>query len=449
MRPPPVIAVRNVSKKFRLFASPKERLLEALHPFRKQYHHEFWALRDISLEVERGEIVGILGRNGSGKSTLLQTICAVMQATSGDVHVNGRIAALLELGAGFNPEFTGRDNIILNGAILGFSRKEMLRRLPEIEAFADIGEFFDQPVKTYSSGMFVRVAFAAAIHVDPDVLVVDEALAVGDAKFQRKCLLQIEKIRANGAAILFVSHSLETVTSLCSRAVILENGRLIANGEPKQVAERYLTLLFSESQTEAPEESVPTKPEHPSTAQPPGVLQEPGSPFCADGFWGDVPMSQRSGYNPHEVRTANGGAAIVDFVMSANGRTDYPSIASGTMLTIYVKVQFTEDVTQPIVGFELKTDKGVTITGSNTYLSRVPLSSVSKGEERVYQIDFNVPLNEGDYFVDLGMAKYDGSPGGYILDVRRSIIHLVITRMAEKKFDGIVDIGFGFTEVGR
>ena len=227
-----------MSKKFRLFASPKERFLEALHPFRKQYHREFWALRDVSFQVQRGEIVGILGRNGSGKSTLLQVICSVMQATSGEVRVNGRIAALLELGAGFNPEFTGRDNVILSGAIMGFSRKEMLRRLPEIEAFADIGEFFNQPVKTYSSGMFVRVAFAAAIHVDPDILVVDEALAVGDAKFQRKCLLQIEKIRASGAAILFVSHSLETITSLCSRAIILENGALVSDGEPKAVAEK-------------------------------------------------------------------------------------------------------------------------------------------------------------------------------------------------------------------
>ncbi len=445
MRPAPVIAVRNVSKKFRLFASPKERLLEALHPFRKQYHHEFWALRDISLEVERGEIVGILGRNGSGKSTLLQIICAVMQATSGEVHVNGRIAALLELGAGFNPEFTGRDNIILNGAILGFSRKEMLRRLPEIETFADIGEFFDQPVKTYSSGMFVRVAFAAAIHVDPDVLVVDEALAVGDAKFQRKCLLQIEKIRTNGAAILFVSHSLETVTSLCSRAIILEQGVLVAAGEPKVVAEKYLTLLFSESKVEATEEPV-----HEESV--PGLTsrQQAGGFLSADGvLWTDVPMAERFGYNRHEIRTTNGGAAIVDFVMMGNGRTDFSSIVSGTALTIFVKVQFTEDVTQPIVGFELKTDKGVTIISSNTFLSQTPLKPARQGETKVYQIDISTPLNEGDYFIDLGIAKYDGSQGGAVLDVRRSIIHLVVSSMVEKRFNGIVDIGFRFSEIHR
>jgi ABC-type polysaccharide/polyol phosphate transport system ATPase subunit len=450
MRAPPVIAVRNVSKKFRLFASPKERLLEALHPFRKQYHREFWAVRDVSFEVERGEIVGILGRNGSGKSTLLQIICGVMQTTNGEVQVDGRISALLELGAGFNPEFTGRDNVILNGAIMGLSRKEMLRRLPEIEAFADIGEFFDQPVKTYSSGMFVRVAFAAAIHVDPDIMVVDEALAVGDVRFQRKCLVQIEKIRTSGAAILFVSHSLETITSLCSRAIILENGMLIADGESRLISEKYLTLLFSESKAAPQKDPVQEKSSPMSVSQHVLPVQETGDPFIADSsFWTDIPIPQRFGYNHHEVRTTNGGAAIVDYMVMANGRADLSGIVSGTVLTIYVKVQFTEEVTQPIVGFELKTDKGVTITGSNTYLERVLLRPAGKGAVRVYQIEFNVPLNEGNYFIDLGITKYDGSTGGYVLDVRRSIIHLMVTRMAETKFNGIVDIGFRYKEVGR
>lgn len=444
----PVIVVRNVSKKFRLFASPKERFLEALHPLRKQYHHEFLALRDVSFQIQQGEILGILGRNGSGKSTLLQIICGVMQATSGEVEAKGRIAALLELGAGFNPEFTGRGNIILNGAIMGFSRKEMLRRLPEIEAFADIGEFFDQPVKTYSSGMFIRVAFAAAIHVDPDILVVDEALAVGDAKFQRKCLMQIEKIRANGATILFVSHSLETITSLCSRAIILENGTLFADGESKPIAEKYLNLLFSEVKAETPEESAQGN-SLPVAGDLCGLsMQGTGDPFSTDSpFWGSgISISQRFGYNRHEIRTTNGGAAILDYMLMGNGRTDLSNIASGTTVTIFMKVQFTEDVTQPMVGFELKTDKGVTITGSNTYLSRVLLRPAGRGDLRVYQIEFNVPLNEGNYFVDLGITKYDGSPPGYILDVRRSIIHLIVTRMTENRFNGIVDIGFRYAE---
>jgi lipopolysaccharide transport system ATP-binding protein len=442
------IAVRNVSKKFRLFASPKKRLMEALHPFRKKYHHEFWALRDVSFEVGRGEIVGILGRNGSGKSTLLQIICSVMQATHGEVHVNGRISALLELGAGFNPEFTGRDNVILNGAIMGFSRKEMLRKLPEIEAFADIGEFFDQPVKTYSSGMFVRVAFAAAIHVDPDILVVDEALAVGDVRFQRKCLLQIEKIRTSGAAIIFVSHSLETITSLCSRAIILENGVILADGEPKSVAEKYLTILFSESRGESNSDTTNARVVESSTKQEIQTNQLRGEQFCDvdPSCWGGS-LSERFGYNRHEVRTTNGCAAILDYLVAGNGCADISGVWSGTAIAIFVKVRFSADVGQPIIGFELKTDKGVTIAGSNTFLAKTRLQPAAIGETKIYRVEFNTPLNEGDYFVDLGVAEYDGSPGGYVLDVRRSMMHLMIRRMQEKQFNGIVDIGFRFTEV--
>src|SRR5437016_1893645 len=192
------ISVRDVTKKYRLFRSPQEILKEALHPFRKRYHREFWALNGVSFDVAPGQTVGILGRNGSGKSTLLQIIAGIIQATSGEVIVNGRISALLELGAGFNPEFTGRENAHFQAQLMDLSREEIDRRLPEIEAFADIGEFFDQPVKTYSSGMFVRVAFASAINVDPDILIVDEALAVGDAKFQNKCFLKFKEFQGAG-----------------------------------------------------------------------------------------------------------------------------------------------------------------------------------------------------------------------------------------------------------
>ena len=444
------INVQHVSKKFRLFSSPKERLMEALHPFRKRYHHEFWALRDVSFEVRRGEVVGILGKNGSGKSTLLQVICTVMQATSGEVSVNGSISALLELGAGFNPEFTGRDNVVLNGAIMGFSRKEMLRRLPDIEAFADIGEFFHQPVKTYSSGMFVRVAFAAAIHVDPDVLVVDEALAVGDVRFQQKCLSQIEKIRTSGTAILFVSHSIENITSICSRAIILEKGVLIADGDPKLIAEKYLGLLFSESGSESKSDTLNLK-----VVERAGAEQMQRHESRRDHFFAVGPpleegtVSGRFGYNRHEVRTTNGYATIIDYLVYVDGRSEIVSVTSGSDMTVFVKVHFSEDVSQPIIGFDLKTDKGVTIASSNTFLAKTALRPAGRDEMRIYQIEFNTPLNEGDYFIDLGVARYDGSPGGHILDVRRSIIHLLINRMEQKRFNGILDLGFRFTEVDR
>jgi len=244
------VSVQNVSKKFRLFGSPKDRLREALHPFKRKYHHEFWALKDISFEVPRGMTFGIVGRNGSGKSTLLQIICSVMRPTSGTVSVNGRVSALLELGAGFNPEFTGRENVLLKGAIMGFARSEMEERLPLIENFADIGEFIDQPVKTYSSGMFVRLAFAAAINVDPDILIVDEALAVGDAKFQHKCYNKFLEFQKKGKTILFVSHSTDAIVRHCDCAVLLENGKLLESGEPKTVTNYYLDLLFSGQTTD-------------------------------------------------------------------------------------------------------------------------------------------------------------------------------------------------------
>jgi ABC-type polysaccharide/polyol phosphate transport system ATPase subunit len=239
------VSVQNVSKKFRLFGSSKDRFWEALHPFKKQYHREFWALKDISFEVPKGTTLGIVGRNGSGKSTLLQIICSVLRPTSGVVEVNGRISALLELGAGFNPEFTGRDNVLLNGALMSFSRKEMEERLPLIENFADIGEFIDQPVKIYSSGMFVRLAFAAAINVDPDILIVDEALAVGDAKFQHKCYQKFLEFQKAGKTIIFVTHSTDAIVRHCGCAVLLERGEIVEIGEPKSITNYYIDLLFT------------------------------------------------------------------------------------------------------------------------------------------------------------------------------------------------------------
>jgi ABC-type polysaccharide/polyol phosphate transport system ATPase subunit len=239
------VSVHDVSKKYRLYNSPQERFLEALHPFKKKYHREFWALKNVSFEVPKGRTVGIIGRNGSGKSTLLQIICSVLKPTSGEVKVNGRISSLLELGGGFNPEFTGRENVFMNGQIAGFSATQMKKRLPKIEAFADIGEFIDQPVKTYSSGMFVRLAFAAAINIDPDILIIDEALAVGDAKFQHKCYGKFLEFQKVGKTIIFVTHNTDAVVKHCDSAVLLERGEIIEIGEPKLITNYYIDLLFT------------------------------------------------------------------------------------------------------------------------------------------------------------------------------------------------------------
>lgn len=249
----PAISVRGLSKCFQIYDKPIDRLKQSLYARSRQrlglplksYYREFWALRDVSFDIWPGQTVGIVGRNGSGKSTLLQLICGTLTPTSGMVEVDGRVAALLELGSGFNPEFTGRENVYLNGAVLGLTREEVDERFDAIVSFADIGEFLDHPVKTYSSGMVVRLSFAVAINVDPQILVVDEALAVGDELFQRKCFARIEAIRDAGATILFVSHSGGTVVELCDHAILLDGGEMISQGQPKQIIGKYQKLLYA------------------------------------------------------------------------------------------------------------------------------------------------------------------------------------------------------------
>lgn len=234
------VSVRNLTKTYRTFAHPGDRLKQALTFGRVSFHRRFTALEDVSFDVKRGEILGIIGRNGSGKSTLLQLICGILKPTAGSVQVNGRVSALLELGSGFNPEFTGRENVFFQGAIMGLSREEMAARFDDIAAFADIGEFIDQQVRTYSSGMYVRLAFAVSIHMMPDILVIDEALAVGDAGFQNKCLAAIKRFRDNGAAILLVSHDMGAVRAICDRAALIRAGRLMVMGSSGEVCDDYL-----------------------------------------------------------------------------------------------------------------------------------------------------------------------------------------------------------------
>lgn len=240
------IIVRSLSKCYQVYDQPRHRLLQMLFRGRRQYYRQFWALRDVSFDVKRGETVAIIGRNGSGKSTLLQLLCGTLTPTMGVVEVAGRIAALLELGAGFNPEFSGRENVFLNAAILGLNRAQIEERFSQIEAFAEIGSFIDQPVKTYSSGMYVRLAFSVAIHTDPQVLVVDEALSVGDARFQAKCLNRIKQMKEAGVSILFVSHDINAVRSLCDRAIWLDKGTIRLSGQVFPVTAEYTEFLFDD-----------------------------------------------------------------------------------------------------------------------------------------------------------------------------------------------------------
>jgi lipopolysaccharide transport system ATP-binding protein len=240
-----VIKVENLCKCYQIYEKPRDRLYQMLMRGHRQYYREFWALRDVSFEIQKGETVGIIGRNGSGKSTLLQMVCGTLNPTSGSIRTSGRIAALLELGSGFNPEFTGRENVYTNGAVLGLSENEIDSCFDDIAEFADIGEFIERPVKTYSSGMMVRLAFAVQATIEPDILIVDEALAVGDEKFQRKCFARLEALKNNGTSILFVSHSGPQIVELCDRAILLEQGRRLMCAKPMQVVRAYQKLIYA------------------------------------------------------------------------------------------------------------------------------------------------------------------------------------------------------------
>lgn len=424
------ISVTNVSKKFRLFASPTARLAEALHPFRKAYHHEFWALRDISFTVNRGEVLGILGQNGSGKSTLLQIICSVMQATEGDVQAHGRISALLELGAGFNPDFTGRQNVMLNGSIMGFTRKEMQRRMPEIEAFADIGEFFDQPVKTYSSGMSVRVAFAAAIHIDPEILIVDEALAVGDAKFQHKCYARMEDFRNRNKTIILVTHDVGQITAHCDRAILLNRGRLVMDGRPRDVVDRYIETMFGHDDP------------LPCAEQDAGESRyEPGSALHSGLEYSDEKrIEERRSYCKNEIRFGDRRAEIIDCAIESGGVWDPVQINFGDAINIYIKLQFTAEFA-PLYGFGIKTLAGIEVYGSNTYMQHIPVSASKPATLQMVRFSFSAPLRPGDYFLDVGVAEMDGTPGGAAVDVRRSVAMISVAPIGKRiDFNGLFDL---------
>ena len=411
------ISIRNVSKKFRLFSSPKKRLFEALHPFRKQYHNEFWALKNVSFDVHRGEIIGILGRNGSGKSTLFQIICSVMQATKGEVRTNGRISALLELGAGFNPEFTGRDNVILNGAIMGIPRKDMLRKLPEIEAFAGIGKFFNQPVKTYSSGMFVRVAFAAAIHVDPEILIVDEALSVGDAMFQHRCFQRIRDFMMQGKTIMVVSHNTDTLLRICHRGIVLDAGELRHVGSISSAVNFYTALLYG------PTKKVETPTEISNSVS---RLDTPGGASFSIGSLSEDTrdrIAEKPCYNAHEMRIGYGTVKIIDFDLIVGDEVNPHEIKTHSDVQLIFKMIFNESLSDVYIGFSIETADGVFIFGTNSEIMNMPFLSADAGKCLVVRLQWKSHLAGGEHFLSLGCHRYvDGEK--CFLDVRNSVAHL-------------------------
>jgi lipopolysaccharide transport system ATP-binding protein len=365
----------------------------------------------------------------------LQIICGTLTPTTGSVQTQGRIAALLELGSGFNPEFSGRDNVYMNAALLGLSKAEIDAKYESIVEFADIGDFVDQPVKTYSSGMTVRLAFAVQAQVEPDILIVDEALAVGDAKFQARCFDRLRQLKDNGTSILLVTHSTEQIVTHCSRAILLSDGGVLEAGEPRQVANRYLDLLFGKERKAI------------AAAAPVGVASAPPSRAASYGLdhLDDV-FATHPGYNPHEYRWGDGAASILDFYLAADGEA-YPAvIESGQMVTLGISVRFLSELVRPILGVTIKTKEGVTVYGVNSETLDVEEFKMLGRSSSVASVEivFCCRLAPGDYFVSLGLATKQGedvTPH----DRRYDSIHLQIG--PSNSFFGLVDLGLSFRNI--
>ncbi len=396
-----VVSVNKVGKIFRLYKRPQDRLLQRIFP-KRTYSREFHALADISFSINRGETVGIIGRNGSGKSTLLQLICGTLTPSLGQITVHGRVAALLELGAGFNPEFTGRENVYMNGAILGLSKGEVEKRLDAIFAFAEIGDFVDQPVKTYSSGMYVRLAFAVIAHVDADILIIDEALAVGDALFTQKCMRFLRQFRETGT-ILFVSHDSAAVTNLCQRAIWLHEGRIREQGDAKSVCESYLAALF-ESTNSNNGNTATSKNVGQDTVAKEDWVDQRREFLNASNLRNDVEVFR---FDPGQAGFGGGGARIEDVYLCDEAGQRLSWVVGGEIVTVVVTVRAQQNMHQPIVGFYIKDRLGQTLFGDNTYLTYAAQQRhVPSGQTIKARFRFPLPyLPVGDYSIAAAVAE--------------------------------------------
>ncbi|MDH3638712.1 MAG: ABC transporter ATP-binding protein [Gammaproteobacteria bacterium] len=414
----PPIQVRDLGKCYQTYSSPSHRLLQALHGTRKKLYEEFWALRDVNLMVEKGETLGIVGRNGSGKSTLLQLIAGTLTPTTGSISTVGRISALLELGAGFNPEFTGRENARLNASILGIEKAEFHRNLPDILAFSELEKFIDKPVKTYSSGMYVRLAFAVAINLRPDVLIIDEALAVGDVRFQRKCFRELQKLKSEGVTILFVTHSIESVVNHCSRAVYLDAGTIKAIGEPKTVTNQYLEEIFGDNgeQTSA------------STGQSSIRAQTVQRTFRGFNLDPEIDAcAYQNSYNSSEYRWGDGRAQIIDYRLEQDGTAiTGHTCHRGKDLEILAVIFFSEPFSDLIYGITVKTVDGTSVYGTNTRLQKLSVSGKEAGEIALIRFSLKLNLLAADYFISLGVALDDPAQDHIPLDRRYDMIHVKV-----------------------
>lgn len=373
------IQVKDLQKVYKLYDKPSDRMKEALGLSRKKRYKEHRALDHVSLSIYQGETVGIIGTNGSGKSTILKIITGVLNPTAGEVSVQGRISALLELGAGFNMEYNGVENIYLNGTMLGFSEAEIDAKLQSILEFADIGDYVYQPVKTYSSGMFVRLAFAVAINIEPEILIVDEALSVGDVFFQAKCYHKFEEFKKLGKTILFVSHDLSSISKYCDRVILLNQGVKLGEGSPREMIDVYKRVLVG--QYEIQEES------------------------RGDG---DRPAElTAAGMNPELLEYGNGSAKITEYYITDESGIQTTAIIKGQEFTIHLMVEFSEAVPAPIFAFTIKNVKGTEITGTNSMVEKAFLESVSAGSKKKVCFTQKMNLQGGEYLLSFGVTGYE------------------------------------------
>ena len=418
-----IISVQNLSKIYRLYTKPIDRLKESVFPFKKNLHTDFYALKNISFNVKKGETVGIIGVNGSGKSTILKIITGVLSPTSGQISIQGRISALLELGAGFNPDYTGIENVYLNGTMMGYSREEMDKKLDEILRFADIGDFVYQPVKTYSSGMFVRLAFAIAINVEPEILIVDEALSVGDVFFQAKCYKKINEIKETGTTILLVTHDMGSIMKYCDKVVLLNKGEMVKQGDPKEIVDIYKKILANQYN---PEEEA-AKEELSDT----GSLA--AAPSQISGKW-----MEKLQINNQKVEYGNGKAEIIDFGIFDHNQNVTNLIIKGEECTIRFKIRFNETVHEPILAFTIKDRRGQELTGTNTMIED---SGFNVGEAgKTYEVAFQqkIMLQGGEYLLSLGCTGYDA--GDFVIYHRLyDVTHVAV--ISNKNTVGVYDSG--------
>ena len=398
------IKVENLTKVYHLYDKPRDRFKEALHPFRKSYHHDFFAVNDINFEIKKGETVGIIGKNGAGKSTLLKMITGVLTPKSGNIQVNGKIASLLELGAGFNPEMTGLENIYLNGTLMGFSQQEMDSKVDAILEFADIGEFISQPVKAYSSGMFARLAFSVAINAEPDVLIVDEALSVGDVFFVQKCMRFLREFMKE-RTVLFVSHDTAAVLNLCQKAILLEGGIVSAQGEPKDITERYIEKLYESQQGE----SVKQDENNSSNADNPDTVEKSPRDMRLD-YINQTTLRNDIELFPSSIDGSSfgkGGADITKVELLDEYGAPLSWLVGGEQVNLVIHCLAIDELLDPIVGFQVKDRLGQVVFADNTYLTYIKLPwNISKSRSFFASFEFDMPIMPvGGYSVSTAIAE--------------------------------------------